>query len=431
MGSQEPPARKPSSRPASRRFYNVVGLYFPLPSGYLKPLVFHLLNLFYIALVLKIRPRQQRGPAPAPLKHSLSSTVLLIIWHYGFQSFFGLSLAMLLQKFFFPLLPDNFGMLFTLGFALGPGQAYQMASQWQDSFGNSLGDLGLSFGGIGYIVAAIGGLVILNTQRKEAAPYLQSSFKQQSSIQQEEIGSSKETLSHIFTSKLAIILCTYGLSLLFLESLDALAALLSKRGAPLLASIMPTLHSITFVFAALAAMLVKAILRPWAESGKKPYIIEQEYQCMNVLSSSFIDILVCAGVGSISFNLLSTYMAPILLLVVPSAVTLMLMHIYIAKRIFRYEALEHNLVIFGGMTGTTSTGMALLSKIDPYYESRAAQAYLMATGFAFAGLLPLILTEPWLRSGQTSSAWWVYLSYFLISSLGVYFRINEKRRALT
>jgi ESS family glutamate:Na+ symporter len=49
-------------------------------------------------------------------------------------------------------------------------------------------------------------------------------------------------------------------------------------------------------------------------------------------------------------------------------------------------------MIYGALTGTISTGLALLRVLDPHFETPAAADYMYSTGITFMLAIPLILS---------------------------------------
>ena len=410
---------------------------YELPKSYFKPLVSHLLNIFYIALALKSVssvPKMHPAAASEAGKGDLRGTVLFILWHYGMQTAIGLSGALLLRSWKYPDLLPAVGLFVPLGYALGPAQGYEIGRRWQDAQGLNLGDLGLVFGALGYVWAALGGLLVLNlfapkgdSGRVSALPH-----KAQQKPAKEDINSYSVSLVRIF-------LC-YGAALLALELLGEFFAYIKTLWGIDLSGLMDTLRSIRFVFCALAALCFVRLLRffrairlrfshqPEAAIGLWTQQERCRVQSLNHLSNVFVDVMVSAGIGSISFALVWRYIGVIAILATGSALLLAPLHFFLARSYFRNERLERSLVIYGGMMGTTSTGMALLGTLDPYYQSLAARDYLLATGFAFLGLLPVIVSLQWITAGNYYSALWLYAAYALVCSALIALRIYRNRQ---
>ena len=409
-----------------------------LPKSYFKPMVSHLLNIFYIALALKsVSSLPQTQPAAASKAGrnlgDLRGTVLFILWHYGMQAAIGLSGVLLLRWWKYPDLLPAVGLFVPLGYALGPAQGYEIGRRWQDAQGLNLGDLGLVFGALGYVWAALGGLLVLNLFAKK---YRRDSGQIAIIPHEAQQKPAKEDTNSYSVSLVRIFLC-YGLALLALELLNEIFVYIKTLWGIDLSGLMDTLRSIRFVFCALAALCFVRLLRFFRairlrflsrrkrEAAMRLWAQQERcrVQSLNHLSNVFVDVMVSAGIGSISFALVWRYIGVIAILATGSALLLAPLHFLLTRSYFRNERLERSLVIYGGMMGTTSTGMALLGTLDPYYQSLAARDYLLATGFAFLGLLPVIVSLQWITVGNYDSALWLYAAYALVCSALIALRI--------
>lgn len=432
---------------------------YNLPKNLLKPLVSHLLNIFYIALALKsvssIPPKPKRSERSSAASEAgrrrtqhrgdLRGTVLFILWHYGMQAAIGLSGALLLRWSKYPDLLPAVGLFVPLGYALGPAQGYEIGRRWQDAQGLNLGDLGLFFGALGYVWAALGGLLVLNLFAKKYKKDSAYSGQQMAGAMlplPQQTSQGKE--ENCYSASLVRILLCYGLALLFLELLSEIFISIKTLWGLDLSGLMDTLRSIRFVFCALAALCFVRLLRcfrtfrlRFCSSPKREAAInwwkrreQHEGQSLNHLANVFVDVMVSAGIGSISFALVWRYIGVIAILAASSVLLLAPLHFLLARSYFRNERLERSLVIYGGMMGTTSTGMALLGTLDPYYQSLAARDYLLATGFAFLGLLPVIVSLQWITAGNYHLALLLYAAYALFCSALIVRRIRCNRRRI-
>ena len=106
--------------------YNFVAPRLGMGSEGLENLVFHLLNLSFVAMSLRGMGMKGAG------RRIFSSSVIIII-QYTLQVIVGFGLTLLFIYTFLPKLFPSFGLLMPLGFGLGPGQAF--------AIGNSLADL--------------------------------------------------------------------------------------------------------------------------------------------------------------------------------------------------------------------------------------------------------------------------------------------------
>lgn len=110
-------------------FYNFVAPRIGLDADFLGDLVYHLLNISFIAMALRnpvgTRSRDRRA------RRTLAENVIAIFGQYGLQCFFGLLATLMLIITVYPDLFPAIGLTLALGFELGPGQAYSMTLPWE------------------------------------------------------------------------------------------------------------------------------------------------------------------------------------------------------------------------------------------------------------------------------------------------------------
>ena len=97
-------------------FYNFVAPLLGMTRG-LENLVFHLLNLSFIAMSLKEGSMKGSGKR-------IFATAVSIVSQYTIQIFIGLGITALFIATLMPKLFINFGFFLALGYGLGPGQSF-------------------------------------------------------------------------------------------------------------------------------------------------------------------------------------------------------------------------------------------------------------------------------------------------------------------
>ena len=106
--------------------YNYVLPKIGLGMNGLGELVYHLLNISFIAMTLrKAPPKENKGSG------SIFGTTVGILSQYAIQALSGLLLTFLFIRTIAPDLFPAFGFFLPLGFALGPGQAFAIGQGWE------------------------------------------------------------------------------------------------------------------------------------------------------------------------------------------------------------------------------------------------------------------------------------------------------------
>ena len=370
-------------------FYNWVAPLLGIGRGGLENLVFHLLNLTFIAIALRPSPPRRRSRA-------VLGTATVIISQFALQGLLGLGLTFLFVVV--PILPalfPSYGFLVTLGYVLGPGQAFSIGLSWQPLGFADAASLGLIFGSIGFLVACFGGLWLINLgmrrgylklgadeirARRSDSGLLARGDRRPAGLRQTTRSEAIDTLSLMLAAVFGVYLVTYLL-------LRGLTGLLMPIGGAV-AQIAEGLWGIAFVFGLLVALLVKAVLR----RAKWDHLLEE--RGLTRISGGAVDFMVAAALGAISLSVVRTNWLPIVVFALLMATLAALTIMWLGSRLFAGDfAFERVVLFWGTLTGTLSTGLALLRAVDPEFKTPAASDYLYASALTFFLVLPLILVS--------------------------------------
>jgi len=369
-------------------FYNYIGgPVLGLDTGILGDLIFHLLNISFIAMSLRPPSGQpQTGRPVAGMANAL-------LTQYALQTFVGFALTFVL---IFTILPDlfpGFGLLLTMGFALGPAQAFTLASTWEKSFPGA-GTVGLTFGAVGYLWACFGGFLLItqgvrrgwvSLAHTKGRDLLELKGGVLAREDQGPPGAELRTESEAIDSMslhFGLILGIYLLTYLGMHLLTWLLSFLGKSGNDLASSF----WGITFIFAAIAAIGARILMARM----KLDHVLD--HGTLNRVGGTSVDYMVAAALGAISLSVVAEYWLPILIIsTVGGAITLTVVP-FICSRMFDSHQFHRTLLIYGATTGTLPTGLMLLRVIDPEFETPALSDYIPGSAIVFALCIPLILT---------------------------------------
>jgi ESS family glutamate:Na+ symporter len=107
-----------------------------------------------------------------------------------------------------------------------------------------------------------------------------------------------------------------------------------------------------------------------------------------------VDFMVAAALGAISVTLVGANWLPIVVFATLLAGVAALTILWLGSRLFAHDhAFERVVLFWGTLTGTLSTGLALLRAVDPEFKTPAASDYLYASALTFFLVLPLILVS--------------------------------------
>ncbi len=409
--------------------YNFLAPSLNLTTRGLENLVFHLLNLSFIAMSLR------KGTTKGSGKRIFSTTVT-ILSQYTFQGLIGLGITFLLIATIMPHLFPSFGLFIPLGFALGPGQSFAIGKGWE-SFGfKGAGSIGLTFATIGFLWACFGGVYLINLgirkgwlDKEHIVLFKKKGIKRGVLTRDEnpQVGALLRTETEAIDSmtfNLGIVLGVYLLTFLLLKGITYLLSFAGPSGHDLAVN----LWGISFVFAVIVAMLVKKIMN---RAGVE-YTIDNG--SMTRIAGFSVDIMVAASIGAISLVMVSRYWLPIVLMGILGGIVTIITLTWITSRIFTDHHFHRTIILYGALTGTLPTGLALLRVIDPEFETPVASDYMYATGLTFFLAIPFILMINFPAYGyQTGNTtyYWITLAIFLgyLAFTTISYLILSKERA--
>lgn len=177
------------------------------------------------------------------------------------------------------------------------------------------------------------------------------------------------------------------------------------------------LWGFNYIVGALYAMLLRVIF----DYCKKKKIMVRNYPnnyLLQRIAGGSFDFMIVASIAAISISMIKQYMVPLLTVTILGGFATAFYIIYMCKRIYKKYTLEYIAALFGMLTGTISTGLALLREVDPEFKSPVAENLVLGSGVGvFVGLpLMLLLTVPIV--GYTTNQPIMYL--YTILALVVY-----------
>ena len=409
-------------------FYNYISQYFYLEGGqsFLEELMFHLLNISFIAMQLRIPVNEKHER-----KSALWQNVTALSSQYGLQATFGLLAIIIFFRRKITGAARALGLTLCLGFELGPGQAESMAKVWEGAPYNvaHAGSVGLILAAIGFAVGSIIGVVMINTAAKKgwvSEEYVErlrnrkagnGFFKNRS---QQLVGSRQTTASEsmdTFTLHFALIMFTYLISYLSLSIIEHLVA--KYVGGKVLEAV-EGLWGINFVFSSIWAMLVRKVI----VASHSEHIIDNG--TCNRIDGLAVDLTVVACLGAIRIAALKAYWPVILVLSGIGIIITCLFIPFFCSRLFKDYQFFRMLMVFGSATGTLPTALSLVRVVDPDFETPVAQDYINSMGVMFVLALPILALINMPAKGH-SILFMIICSAYIVFSFVMYLFIAKKR----
>ena len=361
----------------------------------LEILTYHGIALGFIALSLRVADSTSSSNTD---RLTAPKSGALIVSCYTIQGMAGLIISLVLAYTFIPGLFKASGILLPMGYGQGPGQANNIGSTFEMSFGFQGGrSFGLSLAASGYLVACIVGVIYLNILARKGKLSRTDSEVESGSVTVDTFQDKgevpiSESIDRL-SIQLAFVIAVYLISYLAIAGLGSLISMINEGVANTVSSL---LWGFNFIVGSAIALLVRSILK----TLRKNNVVVRQYQNNYLLSrvSGFaFDLMIIAGIGSISISDLQGLWVPFIMMSIAGTVITLIYLQWICKKLYPTYYYEGMLSMYGMMTGTISSGVLLLREIDPLYNTPAANNLITgsSTGIIFgAPMLALIAIAP-------------------------------------
>ena len=329
-------------------------------------IVYHCLALGFITLTLQEKKSKS--------KKKVWSTGMIITSTYALQGFIGILLVMLIFS-------DKFigsGILLALGFGQGPGLATSFGNMWNDALAGNGVALGASYAFLGFVFGGTIGVLLINLlSRKRNVDRVKRYEDVSSGKHVIEVDTVKEiSVMDGITTQFVIVAMIYGLVWLTLFILKGL--LVTQDGGTIGDQVFGLLESFNFIIGIFYALLYKLILRKIKESGRNINFVSNDYVMSN-FTSLFFNIMICGAVLTITFDFLKEYGLLLILVAAIGGVLTLIYLRFMTKRVYPKFQDEYFVALFGMLTGTASTGVALLKGIDKDLTTPVAEEIVLGS----------------------------------------------------
>jgi len=254
------------------------------------------------------------------------------------------------------------GLLLPFGFGQGTGQALNYGNIYETDFGFGGGkSFGLTIAAIGFLSAAIGGVIHLNIMKRKGKLNITGN--------KHRFNTGKIEKATEIPMQESVDKMTIQLSLIFVSYL--LAYLLMYLLGNLLPGMKATIFGFNFLLGVLCATLVKTVI----QMLRKRRIIRRQYTNNFLLTRAqnfFFDVMIIAGVAAIRLDILEQYWGIALIIGIVGLAVTFIYNRVVAKVLFKEYEEEQFLAMYGMLTGTASTGIILLREIDGEFKTPAA-----------------------------------------------------------
>lgn len=384
-------------------------------------LVYHCLGIGFIALTLAEKGVKQK-------RDSINSG-LFILANYCFQGVVGMLIVAGLIITIKPELFVGLGLILPLAYGQGPGFASSIGGTWdktlQIGYANQFG---LTLATIGFLVGGLGGLILLNvTVRRQKIEVKKLKQLQGLQYKQLTISSLKEiNFFDMLTTQIVWVAVIYFLAL---ESMYYCSGFLKDLGT-IGVQVAGLIDGFNYLFGILISIGLKKLLNLLEKRGHRTRELIDSYLMHNIASLSF-NIMITASVMAISLTVIKEYWELLIAVSVGGAITVLIFVVTFGKVAFKHDPWHYILAMFGMMTGTASTGIALLRGVDPELDTDVANNLVLGSAVAAPLGIPLMimLSLPTI-SYMNGTTVYYYVSFFgiLIYLLILMFILYMRRK---
>jgi ESS family glutamate:Na+ symporter len=391
---------------------------------YFSMITYHALAIGFIALGLKVSEKTQHI-----LKRGQSLfSGMLIVATYLLQGFLGLGLTLFMSYTFLPDLFKSSGIIFPLGFGQGPGQALNIGTIYENTYGFvGGGSFGLAIASFGFLWASIFGVIYLNILAKKG---LIPARMKKNSVEKLQLNTSDDEIPLAesidkFTVQVGIVLFVYLITYGFIFGVNEWLAsgVLGDFG---INTVGPLLWGFNFIFGMLFALLLKRIFIFLREKN----IMTRQYPnnfLLNRITGFVFDLMIVASITAIRVSDLSTLWFVLLSVGLVVGLATVYFVTFLARHIYPSYQHEATLGMFGMLSGTASTGVILIREIDPEFKTPAVTDLVVGSSTAILFGFPILLLVG-LAPVSDQSTWIVFgiVTLMLILFTGALLFFNKK-----
>ncbi len=357
----------------------------------LETLTYHTIAMGFISMSLRkaLRPIGKDGKREGRVTGFKSGAI--IVSTYLIQGFFGLMISFILA-FFMPRVFQASGLLLPMGFGQGPGQANNIGATYE-SMGFAGGrSYGMAIAAAGYLCACTVGIWILNRwsrKPKPASERLKKETSGENDISMFQVPNEIPVSDSIdrFSVQIIQVFGVYLATYLLIWGLTSLITSLSPGFGN---TVNTLLWGFNFILGSALAMLVSKSMDLCQKKG----MMKREYRnnyLLSRLSGLFFDLMITAGIASISVEDISGLWIPFALTVAAGAVVTWFFLKWAAAHAYPAYQREGLISMYGMLTGTIGSGILLLKEIDPNLETPAANNLVIGSSYGIALGAPLMV----------------------------------------
>jgi ESS family glutamate:Na+ symporter len=351
----------------------------------------HAFIISFMSLCLTNKPDD--APEVSKKEYLRGGLWMSFIWSgsVGLQAIIGGLLLLGYNKVTGSSFSELFGYIATHGFTQGPGQGLTYGKMWAGLGASSdLPIVGLIYANIGFIFAFIIGVPLaryfikrkLNTNRKASIEkeYLIGILEDKKSS---SLGHEKTHPANIDTLafQLSILFICYGITFLYMKYVLA-----HLKGMPIIGVL--SAWGLFFFHGLIVATIVRLLINKIGLGHMLSPRLQKH------ITGTAVDILLVASFMSVSFQVLTKYLGPIMVVSLGILVTTFLFIWFFGRKLTELGP-ERMIAQLGCCTGATANGLLLLRILDPdYTTSVSMELAFFNVAILFTAGAPLFVIAP-------------------------------------
>lgn len=365
-------------------------------SRFLNLITYHFMAIGFISLSLKTS--YGKGEMKRQASKDAFNSGLLIVGSYLLQAVIGFSITIILSLTLMPGLFKASGLLLPLGYGQGPGQANNWGYIYENTVYNATESFtggqtfGITIASIGFLCACIPGVLYMTYLTKKNRFTTAKGFKNESVS--DEMGNEDEIPLAESIDKATIQICfvmmTFLISYGFMKIIDSVLLESGRLGEFGIKTIRPLIWGFNFIFGTLCAILVKFIVKHLRKSQLMKRMYLNNFMLNRITGIAF-DFMIIASITLIDIKVISSLWIPLILICTAGFAGTFFYVKAVSRTIYPLYPLEGFLSMYGMMTGTASTGVALLREADPNFDTPASQNMVSGTSTAIVLGFPMLL----------------------------------------
>lgn len=257
-----------------------------------------------------------------------------------------------------------YGLMIPFAFCQGPGQSVAFGTIIERGGWSNATQVAVTYASIGFLFAFLIGVPIAKYGIKKGFAQYSGSITESIAKGIYSPKEQKESCGKITTYSGNIDVLAFHFALIGLCFI--LAQYLGKIFSYIPGYFGETFSSMTFLNGMLCAYLVKWIMRKLGIEKYHDSILQTR------ITGLCTDFLVCGAFMSIQISIISRWILPIIGVCIITGVVTLMFALYFGPRLGGRCDFERTLGLWGCLTGTCPTGVALIRIVDPHLQTTAA-----------------------------------------------------------